>query len=127
MGLDLSGAKVSMKFAQNVICQLFPNIKWSGYSMRRAAKIDDNHKQIVAAFKKFGCSVLDIHAIPNCADIVVGKNFKCAIVEIKDGNKSASQRELTIGEKRFRDGWQGAYFVVEDLSDVIAVVKALEK
>lgn len=95
--------------------------------MRRAAKVDDNHKEIVAAFKKFGCSVLDIHAIPNCADIVVGTHFKCAVIEIKDGKKSPSERELTIGEKKFRDGWNGAYFVVEDLADVIAVVRALEK
>lgn len=94
--------------------------------MRIAARLDDNHKEIVSAFKKFGCSILDIHAIPNCADIVVGTHFKCAIVEIKDGRKPLSQRELTAGEKKFRDGWKGAYFVVEDLSDVIAVVKALE-
>lgn len=93
----------------------------------RAAKIDDNHKEVVAQFKKFGCSVLDIHAIPNCADIVVGKNFRCFVVEIKDGKKSPSERELTTGEKKFRDGWKGAYFVVENLSDVIAVVRALEK
>jgi hypothetical protein len=95
--------------------------------MRRAARIDDNHKEIVAAFKKFGCSVLDIHVIPNCADVVIGTHFRCAVIEIKDGAKSQSERELTKGEKKFRDGWKGAYFVVEDLSDVIAVVKALEK
>lgn len=95
--------------------------------MRRAAKLDDNHKEIVSAFERFGCSVLDIHALPNCADIVVGKNFKCMVIEIKDGKKSSSERELTAGEKKFRDRWLGGYCVVEDLSDVIAVVRALEK
>lgn len=95
--------------------------------MRIAARLDDNHKEIVSHFKKFDCAIFDVHAIPNSCDIFVSKNMKTFAIEIKDGKKPQSQRELTSGEKKFRDGWKGAYFVVEDLSDVIAVVKALEK
>lgn len=95
--------------------------------MRRAARLDDNHPEIVAAFKKLGCSVLDIHGLKNCGDLVVSRNMKTAIVEIKDGRKNLAARKLTKGEEKFRTEWQGLYFLVEDLSDVIALVRALEK
>lgn len=95
--------------------------------MRMAAKVDRNHSEIVSALRKFGCSVLPIHQLKNCGDVIVAKNLKTCIVEIKDGNKPPSAKKLTVGEERFRDGWQGLYFVVENLADVIALVKWLEK
>ena len=95
--------------------------------MRRAAKVDANHKEVVAAFRKFGCSVLNISQLKNCGDLVVAKNHKTCIVEVKDGSKPPSARKLTKGEGDFADAWKGIYAVVEDLSDVIALVKALEK
>lgn len=95
--------------------------------MRRAARLDDNHPEIVSAFKKLGCSVLDIHSLKNCGDLLISRNLKSAIVEVKDGSKPPSARKLTSGEEKFRKGWQGLYFVVEDVSDVIALVRALEK
>lgn len=95
--------------------------------MRRAAKVDANHAEIVGYFRKFGCSVLNISQLKNCGDLVVAKNHKTAIIEVKDGSKPPSARKLTKGEETFSNGWQGLYIVVQDLSDVIAVVKALEK
>jgi hypothetical protein len=95
--------------------------------MRRAAKTDANHKEVTAAFRKLGCSVLNISQLKNCGDLVVAKCHKTAIVEVKDGSKPPSCRRLTKGEDEFKSSWQGIYAVVEDLSDVIALVKALEK
>lgn len=96
--------------------------------MRRAAKVDSNQKEIVSAFRKFGCSVLMLHTVGHgCPDLAVGKNRKTVLVEVKDGAKTPSQRELTTDEEKFHAEWKGSVFVVENLSDVIALVKGLEK
>jgi len=96
--------------------------------MRRAARTDSNHQEIVKAFRKFGCSVLDLAAVgKGCPDIAVRVNHRVALVEIKDGNKPPSARTLTKDEQKFHNEWKGSVFVVKDLSDVIALVKALER
>lgn len=96
--------------------------------MRRAAKVDSNHAEIVSAFRKFGCSVLPLHTVGGgCPDICVGKNRKSVLVEIKDGNKPPSARELTKDEQKFHEGWLGSLFIVKGLDDVIALVKGLER
>ncbi len=96
--------------------------------MRRAAKVDRNHAEIVAAFRKFGCSVLPLHTVGSgCPDIAIGKNHKTALVEIKDGNKPASAQELTKDEQKFHEGWLGSLFIVKGLDDVITLVRALER
>ena len=94
----------------------------------RIARVDRNQKEIVEAFRKFGCSVLMLHTVGHgCPDIAVGKNKKTVLVEIKDGEKVKSCRELTKDEQKFHDEWLGSLFIVEDLGDVINLVKALEK
>ncbi len=99
-----------------------------GGAVRRAAKIDANHAEIVGAFRKFGCSVLLLHHVGNgCPDICVGKNRKTVLVEIKDGSKPPSARELTKDERKFHDEWKGSVFVVGSLSDVIALVNGLDR
>lgn len=96
--------------------------------MRRAAKTDANHQEIVAAFRKLGCSVLPLHVVGGgCPDLAVGKNKKTILVEVKDGNKPPSARTLTKDEQKFHAEWLGSLTVVQDLSDVIALVKALER
>lgn len=96
--------------------------------MRRAAKVDSNQTEIVAAFRKFGCSVLPLHTVGGgCPDICVGKNRKSVLVEIKDGSKVKSARELTKDEQKFHGSWLGSLCIVEGLDDVIALVKALER
>lgn len=96
--------------------------------MRRAAKTDANHQEIVSAFRKLGCSVLPLHTVGGgCPDICVGKNYKSILVEIKDGNKPPSARALTKDEQKFHSEWLGSLFVVESVGDVIALVKGLEK
>jgi len=95
-------------------------------TFRIAARVDRNHAEIVAAFRKLGCSVLDIHQLKNCADLIVSKNKKTVIVEVKDGKKPKSVRHLTPGEREFFAGWRGESAIVESLDDVLRVVKELE-
>ena len=94
--------------------------------MRIAARVDANQNEIVSAFRKFGCSVLPLHAIGHgCPDILVSKH-KTALVEIKDGKKPPSARALTKDQEKFHAEWKGQIFVVKDLGDVIATVKWVE-
>ena len=89
--------------------------------MRLAARKDDNHNEISNAFERLGWSVLDIHQIPNCADILIGK-WKCSIIiEIKDGLKPPSKQKLTHGEMAFKDRWKGDYRIVTCIKDVINI------
>lgn len=88
-------------------------------SFRRAAKVDDNQKEVVALFRKLGWTVLIISQLKNCCDIIISKNGRTVAVEIKDGAKQPSQRKLSDGEIKFRDNWQGEYALIETQEDVI--------
>lgn len=92
--------------------------------MRRAARIDENQKEIVEAFRAMGCSVLHTHQLGHGApDIIVGKNKKNILIEIKDGNKPLSDRALTHDEIEFHKEWRGCIEIVENLQDAECIVK----
>jgi len=90
-------------------------------SFRRAAKVDDNQKEIVALFRNLGWTVLIISQLKNCCDIIVSKSGRTVAIEIKDGAKPPSARKLSDGEIKFRDAWQGEYSLVICDNDVIAL------
>lgn len=87
--------------------------------MRRKARVDDNQKEIVDYFRKLGASVLHLHTLKNCFDILVGYNGYNIIVEIKDGTKCKSQQKLTDGEEKFREDWKGGtYHIITSFDEV---------
>ena len=86
--------------------------------MRTAARVDDNQKEIVTEFRKLGFSVLLIHQLKNCCDIIISRDKFTAVIEIKDGAKPPSQRKLTAGEQEFKDRWLGRYYLCESIQDV---------
>ena len=90
-------------------------------SFRRAAKVDSNQSEIVKTFRKLGWYVLIISQLKKCCDIIVSKGGRTIAVEIKDGEKSPSQRALTEGEVKFREEWQGEYALIESIEDVEAL------
>lgn len=94
-------------------------------SFRRAAKTDANQKEIIAAFRQFGWSVLIISQLKNCCDIMVSKKGQTVAVEIKDGSKPLSKQKLSEGEKRFQDEWQGEYRIITSVADVLRLNKEL--
>lgn len=96
--------------------------------MRLAARTDSNHTEIIAAFRKFGCSVWPTHQLgKGFPDCIVSKRLKTILVEIKDGAKAKSAQELTKDEQKFHENWQGIVVIAKDLGDVIAIVSGLEK
>ena len=90
-------------------------------SFRRAAKVDDNQKEIVALFRKLGWTVLIISQLKNCCDIIVSRNGRTVAIEIKDGEKPPSQQKLSDGELRFKNNWLGEYKIVTCIQDVIDI------
>ena len=96
--------------------------------MRRAAKVDDNQKEIVKAFRDLGCSVQHLHTVgKGCPDLVVGVYKVNVMVEVKDANKPKSKRELTDDEKTWHEAWKGWVEVVETVEDCIALVNRVAR
>ena len=96
--------------------------------MRRAARVDDNQKEVVAAFRRCGASVQHLHMVGDgCPDILVGYRGCNALVEIKDGSKPPSAQVLTEDEARFFEEWRGFCCVVDSLDDVVGLLEQMNQ
>jgi hypothetical protein len=63
--------------------------------MRRAAKRDANQPEIVAALRKVGVFVVDLAGVADgIPDIMCGWHGSWKLLEIKDGTRIPSQRQL---------------------------------
>ena len=91
---------------------------------RRAAKVDDNQPQIVAAFRSLGCSVTPTHAAgAGFPDLCVGDRGRTYLVEVKDGSLVPSRRKLTPAQVEWHAAWRGHVTIVETVQDVMKEVK----
>jgi hypothetical protein len=95
--------------------------------VRRAAKVDANHGDVVAHLRKLGWSVESTARLGGgFPDLIVGKWRKfCALIEVKDGSKSPSARKLTPDEQAFAERWTGPYIVALSGEDAHAQLTAL--
>lgn len=88
--------------------------------MRLKAKRDANHQTIVDCCRSLGMSVLDLGAVGHGApDLVVGLANINVLVEIKDGDKPPSARQLTPDQQEFFATWHGELWVVKDTQDCL--------
>jgi hypothetical protein len=96
--------------------------------MRRAARVDSNPGDIIAALRRVGCTVLDMSRLGGGApDIAIGYGGLTMLAEIKDGSKAPSARRLTEDEQKFHNTWTGGVRViqcVEDAMEAASVVRA---
>jgi hypothetical protein len=91
--------------------------------MRRAAKVDANQAEIVAALRKIGASVQPLHAVgAGCPDLLVGWRGITTLLEVKDGKKPPSARKLTEDQVRWHAEWRGQVTVVETIEQAIEAV-----
>lgn len=89
--------------------------------MRRKARKDNNHHEIVDAFKKLGCLVLDMsHAGGGWPDLVVNDRMVLRLVEIKNPETYYGRKGLNALQQKFNASAQVS--VVTSLDDVIALV-----
>lgn len=87
--------------------------------MRRAARVDDNQKEIVTYARKIGMSVQHLHTVGNgCPDLILGYLGFNFLVEVKDGAKPPSKQKLTIDEVEWHKVWLGDVSIVKSTDDV---------
>jgi hypothetical protein len=95
--------------------------------MRRANKIDANQNDIVAALRKAGATVRIISQGEGIPDLLVGYEGETALLEVKDGQKPPSARQLTPAEHKFFSEWTGGVcVVVESVEDALEVLEGLK-
>jgi Holliday junction resolvase len=89
-----------------------------------AKRVDSNQKEIVKVFKDLGCSVFDTSRIgQGFPDLVIGKNQKTVLVEIKSSDKAV----YTSAQNLFMMNWKGSTVVrISDIDGVIRLVKLLD-
>ena len=88
------------------------------------AKIDDNQKVIVNALRIAGASVQSLAATgKGCPDLLVGYQGINYLMEVKDGNKVPSARELTIDQQHWHSVWKGAVHIVKSEDEALKILK----
>ena len=93
--------------------------------MRRAARVDANQSEVVAALREIGATVEPIHMIGRgVPDLLVGYCGRNLLLEVKDGDKPPSARKLTPDEREWHDNWRGEVMVVNSATE--AVFKVME-
>ena len=96
--------------------------------MRRAARVDRNQTEVVEALRQAGCRVQPLHMVgKGCPDILVGRDGRLVLMEIKDGEKPPSARKLTEDEAAWHDLWAdaaqaGALVTVSTGSEALAAM-----
>lgn len=89
----------------------------------RAARIDANQPEIVAALRKAGCTVQHLHSVgKGCPDLLVGRAGVNYLLEIKDGGKPASDQRLTADQVVWHREWGGAVTVVNSVDGALVAV-----
>jgi len=89
--------------------------------MRRAAKVDANHVEIVTEFKMRGCAVLSLAAMGRgVPDLLVAFGGITWLVEVK-GPKGKENEE----QQKFASAWSGCRALVRDKQGVELVVKTM--
>jgi hypothetical protein len=97
--------------------------------MRRAAKVDTNQAAIVAAARAVGCSAYSLAPLGRgCPDVVLGLlthhgRLVNLLLEIKDGTKSPSRRQLSPDEQAWHAAWRGQVAVVTSVEEALALIQ----
>ena len=90
---------------------------------RRAARIDANQPEIVKALRRAGATVTPTHtASDGFPDLAVGFRGVNYLIEVKDGDKPPSARELTGPQQEWHVTWGGQVAVVKDVGEALAVL-----
>lgn len=88
-------------------------------------RLDGNHRAVCDALRAAGMQVLSLAAVGGgCPDVLAGWRGVNVLLEIKDGTKPPSARELTAAEQDFHATWPGQVRTV--LSPEEAVLAVIE-
>lgn len=91
--------------------------------MRRAAKVDANQPEIVAALRKAGATVTSLAAVGDgVADLLVSHRGRWTLIEVKDGSKPPSDRKLTPDQVKWHQAQHAPVHVVKDTTEALAAI-----
>ena len=91
--------------------------------MRRAARRDDNEKDIIKAMREAGAYVKVIND-EGLFDLLVSYRGETMLIEVKDGAKPPSARRLTDAEQKFHDEWPGDNLhIVNSVEEALALLR----
>jgi hypothetical protein len=83
----------------------------------RAAKVDENHQEVVLALRTAGATVHSLAAVgKGVPDLLVGYRGQTFLMEIKDGRKSPSERKLTEPQIQWHAVWKGGPLAIVENS-----------
>jgi hypothetical protein len=92
--------------------------------MRKFARKDSNHKEIIQVFRDLGATVADTAQLGSgFPDCVVGFRGNNVLVEIKDGSLPPSKRKLTPDELKFHATWLGEVVIINNVDEAIELIK----
>jgi hypothetical protein len=90
----------------------------------RARRLDANHNEVGDYLRALGWSVLELARHGVSVDMAVSKLNFAALVEVKDGSRPPSARQLTDEEKRLKANWQGPYIIALSPQDAADKLEA---
>ena len=93
--------------------------------MRYAKRTDDNHASVVAGIRLAlpDATVFDLSGTGDGApDLLIGLRGRNYLIEIKDGEKPPSRRDLTDAQKTFHAKWQGQVAVATTAAGAVAAI-----
>jgi Holliday junction resolvase len=89
----------------------------------RAARVDQNHVEIVKALRDYGAFVVSLATVgKGVPDLLVGYKRHTILMEIKYGNNKLTEDQIV-----FHGKWTGGILaVVSDIESAIRVLKLVE-
>jgi hypothetical protein len=91
--------------------------------MRRAARRDDNEKDIIKAMREAGAYVKVIND-EGLFDLLVNYRGETMLIEVKDGAKPPSARRLTEAEAKFHNEWPGSdLYIVNSVEEALLLLR----
>lgn len=91
----------------------------------KAARVDRNQAEIVFALRAVGASVQPLHTVgKGCVDLLVGWRGVNHCLEVKDGQRPPSERELTKDQMEWHTNWRGHAMVVTSVAEALVAIGA---
>ena len=95
--------------------------------MRRAAKVDANQADVVKALRQIGVVVTPIHQLgKGVPDLLCSYRQVWTLLEVKDGEKPPSARELTPDEKRWISAQRAPVFIVTSPLEAVGLLQSIK-
>lgn len=92
--------------------------------MRMAARRDANEQKIISALEACGAHVETINDAGRF-DLLVWYRGYTLLLEVKDGRKPPSARQLSPAEQKFHDRWPGNNLhIVISVDEALALLKS---